>query len=95
MATGMSRTISGSVLASERPGHFMMETWNPLGIVGVITAFNFPVAVAGWNAAIAFICGDMVIWKGSETTSLCTVATGKIVAEVLAKNGFKSVFTVC
>jgi acyl-CoA reductase-like NAD-dependent aldehyde dehydrogenase len=63
--------------------------------VGVITAFNFPVAVAGWNAAIAFICGDMVIWKGSETTSLCTMATARIVIDVLALNGFKNVFTVC
>ena len=58
MATGMSRTIEGKVLPSERPGHFMMEVWNPLGLIGCITAFNFPVAVSGWNATIAFICGD-------------------------------------
>jgi len=58
MATGMSRTIAGSVLPSERPDHWMMEVWNPLGIVGVISAFNFPAAVAGWNTALALICGD-------------------------------------
>lgn len=95
MATGMSRTIEGKVLPSERPGHFMMEVWNPLGIIGVITAFNFPVAVSGWNGAIAFICGDMMIWKGALTTSLCTIAVGKIVGEVLSKHGFNSVMTVC
>ncbi len=65
MAVGMSRTIEGKVLPSERPDHFMMEVWNPLGLIGVITAFNFPVAVSGWNGAIAFICGDMMIWKGA------------------------------
>ena len=95
MATGMSRTIEGKVLPSERPGHFMMEVWNPLGLIGVITAFNFPVAVSGWNGAIAFICGDLMIWKGALTTSLCTIAVGKIVAEVFERNGFKSVQTVC
>ena len=58
MACGLSRTIGGSVFNSERPEHFMMEVWNPLGIVGVITAFNFPSAVFGWNAAIAFICAS-------------------------------------
>jgi aldehyde dehydrogenase family 7 protein A1 len=58
MACGMSRTIDGKILNSERPGHFMMEQWNPIGHVGVITAFNFPAAVCGWNAAISFICGD-------------------------------------
>jgi len=95
MATGMSRTLEGKVLPSERPGHFMMEVWNPLGIIGCITAFNFPVAVSGWNGCIAFICGDMMIWKGALTTSLCTIAVGKICAEVLKKNGFGSVLTVC
>jgi aldehyde dehydrogenase family 7 protein A1 len=74
MATGMSRTIEGKVLPSERPGHFMMEVWNPLGIVGCITAFNFPVAVSGWNATIAFICGDSMIWKPALTTCLCAIA---------------------
>lgn len=83
MATGMSRTIDGKVLNSERPGHFMMEVWNPLGIIGCITAFNFPVAVVGWNAAIALICGNMLVWKGSETTNLTTIATTKMVTDVL------------
>jgi aldehyde dehydrogenase family 7 protein A1 len=86
MACGLSRTIGGSVLNSERPEHFMMEVWNPLGIVGVITAFNFPCAVFGWNAAIAFICGNLVVWKGAPTTSLVTIATARIISEVLVKN---------
>ena len=94
MATGLSRTIDGKVYPSERPGHFMMEVWNPLGIIGVITAFNFPLAVCGWNAAIAFICGDLMVWKGALTTSLTTVAVGQIMGEVLKKNGFNSVLTV-
>lgn len=64
----------------------MMEVWNPLGIVGVITAFNFPCAVFGWNAAIALICGDLLTWKGAPSTSLVTVATAKIIASVLEKN---------
>lgn len=64
----------------------MMEVWNPVGIVGVITAFNFPCAVFGWNAAIALICGDLVCWKASPTTSLITVACTQVIGEVLAKN---------
>ena len=95
MATGMSRTIDGKVLPSERPDHWMMEVWNPLGIVGVITAFNFPVAVCGWNAALSLICGNMILWKPALTTCLTSVAMGKIMTEVLAKNGFKSVMTIC
>lgn len=94
MAVGMSRTIDGKVLNSERPGHFMMEVWNPIGNVGVITAFNFPCAVMGWNVCIGLICGDQMIWKGALTASLVTVALGRIVTDVLAKNGFKSVLTV-
>lgn len=94
MAVGMSRTIDGKVLNSERPGHWMMEVWNPIGNVGVISAFNFPVAVSGWNTAIALICGDTVIWKGALTTSLVTIAVGRIVTDVLKANGFNSVFTV-
>ena len=94
-ATGLSRTLEGKVLPSERPGHFMMEQWNPLGLIGCITAFNFPIAVAGWNAAIALICGDLMIWKPSPTTNLCAIATQKIVNEVLDKFGFKSIHTLC
>ena len=95
MATGMSRTIDGKVLPSERPDHWMMEVWNPIGTVGVITAFNFPVAVFGWNAALALICGNTVIWKPALTANLSTIVVGKIIAEVLEKNGFKSVMTIC
>ena len=80
MATGMSRTIDGKVLPSERPDHWMMEVWNPIGTVGVITAFNFPVAVFGWNAALALICGNTVIWKPALTANLSTIAVGKIIA---------------
>jgi len=94
MATGMSRTIDGKVLQSERPNHMMMEMWNPIGIVGVITAFNFPVAPMGWNAAIALICGDCVLWKPALTTCLTTIATAKIIIDVLKENGFNNVFTV-
>jgi aldehyde dehydrogenase family 7 member A1 len=94
MAVGLSRTIEGKVIPSERPGHFMMENWNPIGNVGVITAFNFPMAVSGWNTAIALICGNTVVWKGAENTSLTTVALHKVVADVLLKHGFKSVCTM-
>jgi aldehyde dehydrogenase family 7 protein A1 len=94
MATGMSRTIDGKVLPSERPDHFMMELWNPLGVVGVISAFNFPVAVLGWNTALALICGDMVVWKPAPTACLSSIATTKIIVSVLEKHGFKSVFTL-
>jgi aldehyde dehydrogenase family 7 protein A1 len=94
MAAGMSRTIEGKVLPSERPGHFMMEQWNPLGNVGLITAFNFPVAVCGWNTCLAMICGDQIVWKGAYSTSLVTVGLGKVITEVLEKNGFNNVFTV-
>lgn len=86
MACGLSRTIGGSVINSERPEHFMMEVWNPLGIVGVITAFNFPCAVFGWNAAIALICGNLVCWKGAPSTSLISIGCANIIGEVLAKN---------
>jgi len=86
MACGLSRTIGGSIFNSERPEHFMMEIWNPLGIVGVITAFNFPNAVFGWNAAIALICGNLVVWKGAPTSSMITIATAKIINSVFEKN---------
>ena len=87
MACGMSRTIAGAVLPSERAGHQLLETWNPLGAVGVISAFNFPHAVFGWNLAILLICGDTCVWKGASSTSLVTVATARIVADVLAAAG--------
>lgn len=73
-AVGLSRQLFGLTIASERPGHHMRETWQPLGVVGVITAFNFPVAVWSWNAALALVCGDAVIWKPSEKTPLTAMA---------------------
>ncbi|OMO91786.1 hypothetical protein COLO4_18083 [Corchorus olitorius] len=85
-AVGLSRQLNGSIIPSERPEHMMLEVWNPLGIVGVITAFNFPCAVLGWNACIALVCGNCVVWKGAPTTPLVTIAVTKLVAEVLAKN---------
>jgi aldehyde dehydrogenase (NAD+) len=73
-AVGLSRQLYGLTIATERPGHRMMETWHPLGVVGVISAFNFPVAVWAWNACLAFVCGDAVLWKPSEKTPLTAVA---------------------
>eukprot|EP00249_Psilotum_nudum_P009070 c21688_g1_i1 orf=309-1844(+) len=94
-AVGLSRQLNGSILPSERPNHVMMEVWNPLGIVGVITAFNFPCAVLGWNAGIALVCGNCVVWKGAPTTSLVTVATTKLIATVLEKNGLPGAIFTC
>ncbi len=82
-AVGLSRQLYGLTIASERPGHRLMEQWHPLGPVGVITAFNFPVAVWAWNAALAFVCGDPVIWKPSEKTPLCALACHALVVQVL------------
>lgn len=86
LAVGLSRTYNGQVFQSERPGHFMMEVWNPLGPCGVISAFNFPCAVFGWNAAIALVTGNTVLWKGAPSTPLTSVAIVKICAEVFKKN---------
>jgi len=85
-AVGLSRSMSGSVIPSERANHFLIEQWNPLGIVGIITAFNFPAAVFGWNNAISLIGGNVNLWKGAPTTPLTSIAVTKIVAEVLKKN---------
>ncbi|KAK6911847.1 Aldehyde dehydrogenase domain [Dillenia turbinata] len=93
-AVGLSRQLNGSVIPSERPNHMMLEMWNPLGIVGVITAFNFPCAVLGWNACIALVCGNCVVWKGAPTTPLITIATTKLIAGVLEKNNLPgAIFT--
>ncbi|WP_036260778.1 L-piperidine-6-carboxylate dehydrogenase [Methylocapsa aurea] len=73
-AVGLSRQLYGLTIAAERPGHAMRETWHPLGVVGIITAFNFPVAVWAWNAVIALVCGDACVWKPSEKTPLCALA---------------------
>jgi aldehyde dehydrogenase (NAD+) len=74
-AAGLSRQLSGLTIPSERPNHRMMETWHPLGVTGIISAFNFPVAVWSWNAALALVCGNSVVWKPSEKTPLCALAT--------------------
>src|SRR5213080_3141959 len=86
LAVGLSRQLFGLTIASERPGHRMMEQWHPLGVVGVISAFNFPVAVWSWNATLALVCGDTVVWKPSEKTPLCAVATHNLVQEVIRKS---------
>jgi aldehyde dehydrogenase (NAD+) len=93
-ATGLSRQLYGLTIASERPGHRMMEQWHPLGPVGVITAFNFPVAVWSWNAAIAAVCGDTVIWKPAEPTPLTAVAVQHIANRVMADHGLTGIFTL-
>ena len=86
-SVGLSRQLYGLTIASERPGHRMMETWHPLGVVGVISAFNFPVAVWAWNAALAITCGNPVIWKPSEKTPLTALACQKLFQNAVAKFG--------
>jgi aldehyde dehydrogenase (NAD+) len=93
-ATGLSRQLYGLTMASERPGHRMMEQWHPLGVVGVITAFNFPVAVWSWNSALAAVCGDPVVWKPAAPTPLCAVAVQHIANRVMADHGVHGVFTL-
>lgn len=85
-AVGLSRQLYGLTMHSERPGHRMYEQWHPLGIVGIISAFNFPVAVWAWNAMIALVCGDVCVWKGSEKTPLCSVACQNLLQKVLKAN---------
>jgi len=93
-AVGLSRQLYGLTMPSERPLHRMYEQWHPLGVVGVITAFNFPVAVWAWNAMIAAVCGDCVIWKPSSETPLTAIAVQKIVNRVLARHGWLGVFNL-
>ncbi len=93
-AVGLSRQLYGATMASERPNHRMYEHWHPLGPVGVISAFNFPVAVWSWNAAIAAACGDTVVWKPSEHTPLTAIAVTRIAQEVMAGSGFEVVFNL-
>ncbi|TCN57177.1 aldehyde dehydrogenase (NAD+) [Rhodococcus sp. SMB37] len=83
-AVGLSRQLYGRTMPSERPGHRLMETWHPLGVVGVISAFNFPVAVWSWNTAIALVCGDPVVWKPSETTPLTALACDALLRRAAA-----------
>jgi aldehyde dehydrogenase (NAD+) len=91
-AVGLSRQLYGLTIASERPEHRMLEQWQPLGVVGVISAFNFPVAVWSWNALLAAVCGDCVIWKPSLKTPLTAVAVQNICDRVLARHGWSGVF---
>ncbi|KAI7869938.1 Aldehyde/histidinol dehydrogenase [Spinellus fusiger] len=85
-ALGLSRMMQGAIIPSERPGHVMLETWNPLGTVGVISAFNFPVAVYGWNSALALVTGNGVLWKPSPTTPLCALAVTRLLEKTLRDN---------
>lgn len=85
-AVGLSRQLYGLTMQSERPSHRMYEQWHPLGIVGIISAFNFPVAVWAWNSALAWICGNVTLWKPSEKTPLCSVAVQQIIARVFEEN---------
>ena len=91
-AVGLSRQLYGLTMHSERPGHRMYEQWHPIGIVGVISAFNFPVAVWAWNSFVAAICGDITIWKPSPKTPLSAIASMKICNEALKKGGFPDIF---
>jgi aldehyde dehydrogenase (NAD+) len=86
-AVGLSRQLFGLTLATERPDHRMMETWHPLGVVGIISAFNFPVAVWSWNSALAFVCGDACVWKPSEKTPLTALATQALFERACARFG--------
>lgn len=94
-ATGLSRQLYGLTIASERPQHRLFEQWHPLGPIGVITAFNFPVAVWAWNAALSAVCGNVTIWKPSELTPLTAIAVQKIVNRVMADSGLENPFSLC
>ena len=93
-AVGLSRQLHGLTMHSERPGHRMYEQWHPLGIVGVISAFNFPVAVWSWNAMIAAVCGDCVLWRPSSETPLTAIAVQKICNRVMDRHGLKGIFNL-
>ncbi len=93
-ALGLSRQLYGLTMHSERPGHRMYEQWHPLGPIGIISAFNFPVAVWSWNAALAAVCGDTMIWKPSPTTPLVSVAVQHICNKVMADHGLAGIFTL-
>ena len=93
-AVGLSRQLYGLTMHSERPAHRMYEQWHPLGVAGVITAFNFPVAVWAWNALIAAVCGDCVLWKPSSETPLTAIAVQKICDRVMERHGWKGVFNL-
>jgi aldehyde dehydrogenase (NAD+) len=94
-AVGLSRQLYGLSMHSERPGHRMYEQWHPLGVIGIISSFNFPVAVWSWNAAIAAVCGDTMVWKPSSITPLCAVAVQHLCNRVMADHDLAGVFTLC
>jgi len=94
-AVGLSRQLYGKTMPSERPGHSMHERWHPLGPIGIITAFNFPIAVWAWNAFVAAVCGDTMVWKPSPVTPLCSAAVQAIVAPILEEAGHPGVFNLC
>lgn len=94
-SVGLSRQLYGLTISSERENHRMMEQWHPLGVVGIITAFNFPVAVWSWNACVAAVCGDTMVWKPASDTPLTAIAVQKICDKVMKENGIESVFTLC
>lgn len=93
-AVGLSRQLYGNTMHSERPGHRLYEQWHPLGVVGIITAFNFPMAVWAWNAALAAVCGDTMIWKPSLKTPLCAIAMQKIADKVFNELGYPGVMSM-
>ena len=93
-AVGLSRQLYGLTMQSERPGHRMYEQWHPLGVIGIVTAFNFPVAVWAWNSMLAGVCGDAMIWKPSSKTPLCAIATQKIIEPVVKEHGIEGVFSM-
>ena len=93
-AVGLSRQLYGLTMHSERPNHRMYEQWHPLGIVGIISAFNFPVAVWSWNAMIAMVCGNVCIWKPSEKNLISAIATQNIIAKVLKENKIEGVLNL-
>ncbi len=93
-AVGLSRQLYGLTMHSERPGHRMYEQWHPLGAIGVITAFNFPVAVWSWNAAIAGVCGDTVVWKPSSETPLTSIAVQHLANRIMSDHGLKGIFNL-
>lgn len=94
-ATGLSRQLHGLTIASERKDHRLFEQWHPLGVVGIISAFNFPAAVWAWNAILAAICGDTSVWKPSNHTPITSIAVINIVASVMKSNGYGDVFSLC
>src|SRR6266446_206844 len=93
-AVGLSRQLHGLTIASERPRHRLTEQWHPLGAVGIVTAFNFPVAVWSWNAALAAVCGDVCLWKPSPLTPLCSAAVQTLCEQVAAEHGAEGVFNL-